>query len=250
MDLLNSGLMWSIETLPYGGTMFWTLVYVLIHVTCTLLFRLGVPTFKGWESAVANRCCSTFHATLAVYFSWDCMLSEGLYLPADEINSAYQDWIIEFSLGYFIYDFVYILLAEPDILFIFHHSFSLITWWSSRYILHSGGMSVLIALGYAETTAPLFTLWWVSKRAHWDRIFAIVSPLFTVSFTIVRCIVLPYKSREMLPVFLYGARYMPYTWSFIWFMIFGLAILGGMVWTKQLVRGLIKYYKKHPTKMD
>lgn len=150
--------------------------------------------------------------------------------------------ILEKSLGYFVWDLVYLLVWERDPLYFVHHA-ATITNWATCLRLGRGERSMFACMGYGECTSPLLNLWWFAKHAKQPRLARRLSRLFTVAFLLMRLGVFP----------AFCAKYVQSVWSGemgkmihserlarLWAVVNVLAVSGGVVWSKSLIKGYLK----------
>lgn len=86
-------------------------------------------------------------------------------LLSGKTNTREENKLVDFSLGYFLADLIFILLFERDAMFIIHHAIALLNFGSARLMADGKGVaSVLSYIGFAfgEASTPLQNLWCVS----------------------------------------------------------------------------------------
>ncbi|GAB4813907.1 hypothetical protein N2152v2_000953 [Parachlorella kessleri] len=177
------------------------------------------------------------------------LLQDWKTFDLDMPNTPKQTRMLQFSLGYMIADFGYLMLFTPtDLLFIVHHTIS------SFYIVgclkhgHSA-ISCILMFWMGEITSPLlnaFTfsreLRHVSKAAQ--KVFALVSPLFTAVYILVRSIVAPPLVVWFVYSLWFRASAIPLAWRAPMGACVTLGIVGSQVWTAKLVKGFMRQRKK------
>ncbi len=180
--------------------------------------------------------------------------------------------------GYFILDSVHVLAYGLDPLFVLHHAQTLTYMvrpaaaqegpylapgrarsrsvapqiWSS--LLGRGAMSVMWLMSSGEMTSPLQNTWMVTKFAAergWRRAAAaqaVLSPLFTVAFTIARVLVGPPIAFAVV-VALRGSTALPLSARVVWSCIAVVGVFGSWIWVRKLLKGFFKARaKKAPTR--
>uniref|UniRef100_A0A0D6R482 TLC domain-containing protein n=1 Tax=Araucaria cunninghamii TaxID=56994 RepID=A0A0D6R482_ARACU len=221
--------------------------------------------FKNWKGAkrfeAASCCVSFIHGIAAVVLcSYDLISTYPWKLDAP--NTSLENNIMEFSLAYFAIDMLYYIFINPsDYLFILHHIATSSYMISCRYYVGHGGVSTISLICTGEATSPFQNVWTLARMAREEsplagRIYASLSPVFTVYFTIMRCVVGPYMAWKLCSFYLPGNADMviPRGLAYFWMVLVILAIVGSSVWVYKLWAGLIKFYgkkrsKSHQSKM-
>ncbi|GLJ34093.1 hypothetical protein SUGI_0685340 [Cryptomeria japonica] len=170
----------------------------------------------------------------------------------DAPNTNLENKIMEFSLAYFAIDMIHYILVNPsDYLFILHHVATSTYMISCRYYTGHGGISAISLMCTGEATSPFQNVWTVARMGRGEsplasRIYAAMSPAFTVYFTIMRCIVGPYIAWELGSFYFPGKadKVIPRGIAYFWMVTVILAIVGSTVWVYKLWTGLIKFYAR------
>ena len=148
-----------------------------------------------------------------------------------------------FSLGYFVYDTVYMLVLEHDPLFLMHHACGLTIF---GLITHSGygGHAAMIALAWGEFTNPLLSLWWLARKAKCKWLADLVSPVFTFLFIVIRIFIIPAYAFSMSWTYLLGRTgRSPFFCVALPICMTGVCV-GGFIWAKQTITGFLKARRK------
>eukprot|EP01018_Ginkgo_biloba_P020797 Gb_09304 [translate_table: standard] len=212
-----------------------------------VLFR----SWKGKNRFEAASCgISLVHGTTTCLLSTYDMLKNPWKLDAP--NTDLENKIMELSIAYFMVDLLHYLIVNPsDYLYIFHHIATSCYMSSCRYYTGHGGLSAISLVATGEATSPFQNVWTISRMARTEsplanRIYTLMSPYFTLFFTVMRCIVGPYLTWKLARFYFAGKadavipRWLAYTWM----IIVILAILGSTVWVYKLWAGLIRFYAR------
>ncbi len=131
----------------------------------------------------------------------------------------------------------------------FHHVFSILMM-SSAGLAGRGSTCAMAALVQGEITNPFQSLWTIARTAKANRMLALLSPLFTFVFVLVRIPLVPIWTIAYINYnLLFGpnANALPHWLIYTWSVMSVLMAAGGWVWSYSLIKGLIKYYKKDTT---
>jgi len=164
------------------------------------------------------------------------------------INTPLQNIILQNSIGYFMFDQLYIILAEWTWEFTIHHQLAISYFLSSLYLNH-GGYYATIALILAEITNPLMITWSFARKNRLKKLYQALSPFFTYYFTIVRCGIIPIASVYLGNV-IFKDQYIANKWKILW----GTSCIGlniaGFIWSYWLCTGYLKMKKKKLLKQE
>lgn len=161
---------------------------VFLASTAVLRGQRGFGLHEGvTPMQAASRVASFFHGTITTAAALPSCLGKSLEqirLDTDAYNTDTENRILEFSIGYFLVDTVWLLKYDPDPTFLIHHFVTIVTWLSSRYLGNKRGqcwlllpcqlraplacltragccaagqaaIGPMLGLAYAEMTAPL-----------------------------------------------------------------------------------------------
>ncbi|CAI9093265.1 OLC1v1028729C1 [Oldenlandia corymbosa var. corymbosa] len=174
--------------------------------------------FKNWGSSKyeATSCfISLFHGSPAVILSILALIqssqdntnnhsSLSMLFQVGKENTASQDLVLEFSIGYFIIDLLhYIIFIPKDVLFIAHHFATLYVLVTCRYVVHHGGAALLGLLVLAEITSPCQNTWSLARYRKVDlpeaaRYYEFLSPYFFTFYSVVRGVLGPLYVLKMI----------------------------------------------------
>lgn len=195
--------------------------------------RIVAATHAAW---VSHRAFSMCPQLLRFWKPAGYMLSIG-HRPSTRAERS----VLESSLGYFLWDSLYLLVEEPDPLFLVHHV-SIITECITCLTHGRGERVIFAALAYGELTGPLLNLWWLSKRSQRPQLARRASRLFTILFLLIRLGIFPaFCTRYVQSVLSgdMGAMVGSERLARLWAVINVLAVAGGAVWSKALVAGYL-----------
>lgn len=166
-----------------GSLIAWTNLYILL--------RIFSGSLRPHE--FTNRQITAIHGLTVSAASAAVTVSDGLCLsPLAQPSSPLHDSIIVVSLGYFLFDLLWIVgtKAEESRVMFAHHVISIIAF---LYILQQGlyGCEAVAAVALSELTNPLLQLRWFLKYFGVYRgILAItVDWIFALSFWFLRMVV-------------------------------------------------------------
>lgn len=189
--------------------------------------------------------CS-FHALLCVLAAypelaaWNPSIS-GLDAP----NTPIQALQLQFSLGYLLADTVYMVVFTPnDYLFLGHHALAGLYLFACLHH-HAGAISALLIFFMGEITGPLFSAFSISKELRHDsplaaRMFALLSPVFTVAFVLVRSVISPIVIGWFLHALCFKSAGIPFAWRVFMGILVVAGMAGSQLWSFKLIRGFLK----------
>lgn len=223
----------------------------LFGVSYVLLRHVKRLRLQGDRLSIeaASRVVSTVHgawSSLSAFYHapellrlWS--LDEYLKRAGERPSTLAERRVLEGSLGYFVWDLLYLLAYERDPLFLVHHAAVFVNWGTC--LLHGRGERVMFAcMGYGECTAPLLNLWWLAKRAGHTTAARRLSRLFTALFLAVRLGVFPPFCAKYVQSVLSGEMgrlVRSETLARVWAVVNVLAVAGGGVWARSLVKGYL-----------
>lgn len=166
-------------------------------------------------------------------------------LHLDAANSPIQAVQLQFSLAYLIADTLYFLLFAPnDLLFLGHHALAGLYLVASLK-LGVGGISAIFVFFMGEITSPLFNIFSVAKELKHDhpiaaRVLEYVSPLFTISFVLVRSIISPVLIGWFLYALWFQSPGIPTPWRIFMGSLVAAGLAGSQLWSYKLIAGFRK----------
>ena len=101
-----------------------------------------------------------------------------------------------------------------------------------------GTKFILLTIFWGEITNPLQITWRISRALNYKKLEKYVFPVFSLSFIIVRTAVLPFIHYNMLSYMFENKEYYYPTLGLTTLSILG--NFGGMIWTRQIIKKLIK----------
>ena len=140
--------------------------------------------------------------------------------------------LMTFSASYFTYDLIMIMFTNIDILFILHHLLILGVYWIAL-TYNYGYKFVILSIFWGEITNPLQIIWRLSRALKYTKLEKYVFPVFSVSFIMIRTIILPFIHYNMLSSMFENKDYYIPTLCLTALSIIG--NIGGMIWTRQIL---------------
>lgn len=142
-----------------------------------------------------------------------------------------------FSFGFFVQDFIYMLVKEWDTTFVMHHVLVMLFLISSRLSGRAGRVCVA-GLAMGEMTNPLQNGFWAVRAVGMERAQAVLLPLFTIAYGAVRLVLSPYVSWLIIRECLASRSLVNYLFS-----VLGLCLNGGSaVWAWGLARYNLRFW--------
>eukprot|EP01018_Ginkgo_biloba_P022180 Gb_02450 [translate_table: standard] len=238
------GMLLWFDSHPFlGSVIFFVVLYAFAYF---VLFK----NWKGTRRFDAASCCnSLIHGIVAFSLSSYDVIHSPWKLDAP--NTDLENKIMHFSLAYFAIDMIYYMLINPsDYLFISHHIATSSYMMSCIFTGH-GALSAISLIATGEATSSFQNVWTLARMARGEsplanRIYTALSPVFTVYFTVMRCIVGPYLAWELGSFYFPGKadKVIPRGVAYFWMFTIILAIVGSSVWVYKLWTGLIRFYAR------
>ena len=117
-------------------------------------------------------------------------------------------------------------------------------------MLGLGAQTAAVATVVGEVTNPLQNIWFCCKDIPGlSEDYAALSPYFTYTFVIVRCVVTPLWSVDVI----WFCTFMPNrfgAWGPIFAILCVAVNIGGILWARGLWNGYAEFLKKQETKGD
>lgn len=230
-----------------------TAFFFQMFVTGNIFWRYIMRTNSKQTPLLASYGTSTIHALVLIAASWPELstwtrTSRNLDLP----NTPMQSLILEFSLAYMIFDFIYMVSFEPgDYLMLGHH---ILAGAYNAVALHLkfGAISAILPFFMGELSSPLFNIFNVSKslrssRAWAAKIFPIASTLFTFAFLLCRSVIGPPIMSWFVYHMLVNSSHIPRIWSIFMSLTVTIGMIGSQIWAFKLFRGWRKMISKRKT---
>lgn len=235
---------------------FWIVVFGSIFLALRLVFRVWkrLNLYQDTQPALAaSRVVAIIHSTIIAYWCFQEYGSASYPFDARDVWKLLDAPLtprhlnmVCFSLGYFLYDFVYMIVYERDFAFLLHHV-SALSIFGAVYWKERGAVILLVGLSWGEVTNPLQSSWWLARTANKaGRLNAIIAPLFTAVFLFVRFTALPYYVLSAAYALLaqpYGPMQVSLAVRANWAFFFAAFTVGGWFWCVSLIRGCFKKRK-------
>ena len=212
-----------------------------------LVYIFGyVGVFRGWGSKQqqeASSCLiSLAHGTPAVLMAIHAILSTEQPRSFASANSTRQNFVLEFSIAYFMVDLLHYLVFFPnDFLFIGHHLGTLYVLITCRYVVKHGAMAILGILVLAEVTSACQNIWSLASARKKDdptasKLHRFMSPPFYAFYSTVRGILAPLFLYEIGVFYSSGVadNVIPRLVWISWMIVVVAGILGSMLWILNL----------------
>jgi hypothetical protein len=104
-----------------------------------------------------------------------------------------------------------------------------------------------VAIFLGELTNPLQSIWTIARKAKFESLEILFSPVFTIAFISIRVVILPPVLMDILLDYYHsyvnGSLQLVYAIS--WGFMSSSMTIGGMLWSWKLARG---FFKKHCNK--
>ena len=221
---------------------------------CRLLTRTWPERFAANRGATwtsAERCCGVWHSSATVALSafglWQSWARHG-WFQYDAPNAAVLELSMLITLGYFTVDTASMLAswalegAPFPLTFLLHH-FACVAYVTSCLALGIGAETAAVATVVGEVTNPMQNAWFLSKDVGRLDIHAALSPAFTWFFVVVRCVLTPLWSADVV----WFCAFRPNgfgAWGPVFAALCVLVNIGGMLWAQKLWQGRARFLAK------
>jgi hypothetical protein len=208
---------------------------------CRPLQRYARPKEReGFSYALASRITAVLHAVaitamgVSVFGATGATLGQVVWTGS---HGAPELACMALSFGFFVQDFIYMLVKEWDTTFVLHHAAVLLFLVSSRLSGRAGRVCVA-GLAMGEMTNPLQNGFWAVRALGMERAQAVVLPLFTVAYGAVRLVLSPVVSWLIIRECLATKGALNYLFSFL-----GICLNGGSaIWAWGLARYNLRFW--------
>jgi hypothetical protein len=220
-------------------------VFGTINVTAARLCRPLQASARPKERenfpwALASRCTAVLHAVAITAMGVSAFRSAGTGLGKLLWTGSHgpsELACMAFSFGFFVQDFIYMLVKEWDHVFVLHHILVMLFLISSRLSGRAGRVCVA-GLAMGEITNPLQNGFWAVRALGMERAQAVVLPLFTIAYGVVRLVLSPYVSWLIIRECLATRNVVNYMFS-----VLGLCLNGGSaIWAWGLARYNLRFW--------
>jgi hypothetical protein len=199
---------------------------------------------KDVRLSFASQITSMAHAVSVLGLSAYALWTEPHWT---DINTPLQNKIAMWSLGYFLFDTLNILYRDFSWEFLFHHGCSS-GFWLSCYHLNRGGYYGMIAGLVGEITNPVQIVWSFARKNRLTKLYNLMSPIFTVYFISVRCLVIPVMTAMMNYHMWYHST-APVPWRYFWIGTSWAMNVGSWIWCYMLWNGYRKFRQREAKKI-
>ena len=212
----------------WPNLLFWSLYFIFIN--------------NRYNSIISSNIVSLTHALLTIAGSSYIVYN---LIYADTCNDTCNDTcddslsikLINVSASYFIYDCLFMLLSKFSLMFFAHHLIILGVYYIALTYDY-GYKLVILSLFWGEITNPLQITWFLSRMLNYKKLEHYIFPIFSFNFIIIRTLILPLIHYTMISsLFKTRDNYYP-TIGLSILIILG--TLGGMLWTKKMIKKIIK----------
>jgi hypothetical protein len=184
-----------------------------IHSLISLLDS-NIKNLPNIVTRILFKSSFVFRSSISLYQSYHRRKYDQQIVASDTLQN------LDYLMGYFIYDILYLLKTEPTSLFILHHLIGLCMILTIKQfgtpldlLKHYNAICVI-----AEITSPIFNLRYITKNT---RYYSLNMKLILFTYTLFRMIAFPLVSSELLSRLksntLLGSFIMIYMMSAVWF---------------------------------
>lgn len=231
-----------------GFTVFFGVVFVLSFI----LIRYIIRQDRAKSALLASCCMSSIHGFVCATTGFMEICSWRAF-ELDALNSPSQLMLIQFSLAYMIADFAfYLVIFDPwNYLFVVHHIISALFLVG---VLQTGvaAISGIIMFFMGEITSPLLNAFTFAKEFRHqskfaNKVFLLLSPLFTFGYILVRSIIAPPLVGWFCYSFWTRALRVPLAWRVPMGGVVAIGIVASQAWTVLLIKGFRSQKRKMKT---
>ncbi|KAL3265885.1 hypothetical protein HHI36_010076 [Cryptolaemus montrouzieri] len=171
-----------------------TLAWAICYQIFKYIFPKKSPEFN-------SRLLTWIHGIIATIIGLNqCLLNENPFEHPDWITTNIQNFLLVFSLGYFIYDLIWCSYYRTETgLMIMHHLYTIYALKAMVWKGYSGAQACC-CLGCMEITNPVLQLRWFirSEGYHKTITFILVELLFFILFFTFRMLIGSYIALKVL----------------------------------------------------
>lgn len=185
---------------------------------------------------------SLTHGTPAVIMSTHALMNSSTPLSFASPNASFQNFVLEFSIAYFLMDLLHYMVFVPnDLLFIGHHLATLYVFVTCRYVVHHGAVAILVLLFLAEVTSACQNVRSIANLRRADvplaaKVYEFLSPPFYVFYSVARGVLgtlVVYKIGMFYASG--GANNLIPRWAWIsWMVVIVVAVMISILWVSNL----------------
>jgi hypothetical protein len=144
--------------------------------------------------------------------------------------------LMTFSASYFTYDCLFMLVNNFSLIFFIHHLLILGVYYIALTYDY-GAKLILFTIFWGEITNPLQITWFLSRELNYKKLEHYIFPVFSFNFIIIRTLILPIIHYTMISSLFETKNYYYPTLGLTALSILG--NLGGMLWTKKMIKKII-----------
>lgn len=185
-----------------------------IHSLTSLLLTRHITNLPNIVTCILFQSSFVFRSAISLYKSYHRRRYDQQVVANDTLQN------LDYLMGYFIYDILYLIKTEPTSLFIFHHLIGLcmITtikkYGAPLHLLkHYNAVCVV-----SEITGPILNLRYITKNTPY---YSLNMKLILLTYTLFRMIAFPLVASELLSKLnsnvLLGSFAVVYMMSAVWF---------------------------------
>ena len=188
---------------------------------------------------LASRTMTMTHALSALYFTGKVMFGNDPHWTIN--NTTAQNHMLGMSVGYFMYDLVYLNICEFSWIYNAHHLLS-ISSIGSQWLSGVGGYHGACLMFLAEITNPIQIIWDIARiyRHRYPlatRLYRLITPLYVYFFFLVRGLMVP--STSVYHWWVWNNEPIA-VWLTRWWSLLGILLNGaGFWWIRMMVRKFI-----------
>ncbi|KAJ1470951.1 hypothetical protein T484DRAFT_1978904, partial [Baffinella frigidus] len=161
-----------VHTRPFSTTFYIYLMFAAVKFLVYSGMRsLGFPNGK-YIHDVAASCTGIMHSTIACVLSYEALRFRGWSwvwrdsLDLTSANTPLGTLTILYSLGYIIFDSVYIARYLPDDFLVQLHHLGSMVFMASNLLLRKGDSLCLLCVFFGEITNSTQNCWLIAKYSH------------------------------------------------------------------------------------
>lgn len=157
------------------------------------------------RSFFSSRIVGFLHALTCTYYTF-CIYET----PSEQWtlhNTSLQTAAMANSMGYFLYDLVYLLAFEWSAVFVAHHV-GLLAVLGVSCALHINGFSTMILMGTAEMINPVYQILNILRKARYTYAHNALFVVNTFLFFVNRILVMPFLMGVHMVWGFYTTEYM------------------------------------------
>ncbi|KAI8107357.1 hypothetical protein M9435_002388 [Picochlorum sp. BPE23] len=221
------GSLWGFAGPHWDSVLPFFVFFVLVYVAAAFLNGI-VFGIKKKSVPLLSTCCNSFIHGLCCILAGCSILSQWDDRKLDHVNSELQNQVVQFSFAYLASDTLNAIFFDWDVLFLAHHVLSLLYLYAVLQ-LQVGAVSAVFVFFLGEVTSPIFNSFTVLRELKKDYKWAspwfhLVSPIFTVSFVLVRSVISVPLIYWYMKQMLVDSHAIPFPWRLFMVSLVGLGL--------------------------